>query len=134
MTVIVRKEWLRHYGRGVRLGRARSVINWAVVWRYGWILAIAFIPVFFYIWQNVQIITSGYEIEHLRKKLTDIQSRNSLLTVEAASLEDLSTMEGRALYELGMIRPSPGQIVYVRPGEKARTNADTAESPAPSGR
>ncbi len=114
MTVLVRKEWLKTYGGAERLGREKGSVNWATVHRYGWLLAIAFITVFFFIWQNLSIIGSGYEIEKLKGKLNELQTQNSLLTVEAASLSNLLVVEQRATYELGMVRPAPGQVIYPR--------------------
>ncbi len=133
MTVLVKKDWLKQYSRAERLGGVRS-INWSVVHRYGWLLAVVFITVFFFIWQHVQIIREGYEIESLRRKLTSLQTQNSLLTVEAASLEDLYVMEQRASLELGMVKPAPGQIVYLRHTTKESSDGQPEKSVAPLGK
>ena len=133
MTVLVKKEWLKTYSRTERLGGVRS-INWGSVSRYGWLLAVAFITVFFFIWQHVQIIREGYEIERLKGKLSGLQTQNSLLTVEAASLEDLYVMEQRAALELGMVKPAPGQIIYTRRNSNGSAHGQPEKSVAPLGR
>jgi hypothetical protein len=132
VSVVIRKEWLRT-GAG-RLGRERSAVDWGVIWRYGWILAIGFATVLFYIWQNVTIISSGYEIERLKQTLTELETHNSLLTMEAASMEDLLVMESRAACELGMIRPSLGQVVYVRQAGNPTADDESQDRPAQPGR
>lgn len=126
MTVVVKKEWLRHCANSERI-RGRRSIDWSIIYHYGWLLLIAFIPVFFFIWQNVKMISSGYEIEKYKQKLSDLQAQNSLLMVEAASLEDLYVMEKRAAYELGMIKPVEGQIVYISLPKEKNRNEESQE-------
>ena len=130
MSVVVKKEWLRTYAGAERLGRGGSAVDWGVVWRYGWVLGIGFLTFFFYIWQNVTIISSGYEIERMKQKLTELETQNSLLTMEAASMEDLLVMEGRAACELGMVRPAPGQVVYVRQAGNRTADDEPQDRPA----
>lgn len=121
---MVKKEWIKNYGRSERLGRTKSEFNFNAIYRYGRLLAIAFIPVFFFIWQNIKIVSSGYEIERMKRSLTSLQAQNSLLTMEAASLEDMYVMNKRATYELGMVQPHPGQIIYDRFPVKEKSNEE----------
>jgi cell division protein FtsL len=117
MTVMVRKEWLRGGAATadrIDRARARARIHWPTLARWGGLLGLLFAAAFFCIWQKFMIVRGGYEIESLKRRLSDLQSQNSMLTVEAASLEDFGGMERRAVEELGMVRPAPGQIVPVR--------------------
>jgi hypothetical protein len=133
MTVIIKKEWLREYPGAGRLPGVGSSVNWHLVSRFAGLLAVAFITIFFFIVQNVKIISSGYEIEKLKKHLGELQSQNSLLTLEAASLGDLYVIEQRAVYELGMTRPVPGQVVYVGGSEKGLEHGPSRKPIPPSG-
>jgi cell division protein FtsL len=111
MTVMVKREWIKSR-RSSHLIREKAGIDWINFGRAAILLAVAFAAAFFYIWQHLQIIRSGYEIENLRRELTTLRTQNSLLAVEAASMADLRITEKRARWELGMIVPDPGQVVY----------------------
>ncbi len=132
MTVMVRKEWLRSPGRVDRLVRAHPRVHWPTLARWAGLLGLLFLAVFFCIWQKFQIVRGGYEIESLKERLGDLQSQNSMLTVEAASLEDFGRMERRAVDELGMVRPAPGQVVHVRTAARGgeRDEASGIQEPA----
>ena len=118
MTVLVKREWIKRK-RSSQLVRERAGIDWINFGRVAGLLAVAFTAAFFYIWQHLQIIRSGYEIENLRRELTTLRTQNSLLAVEAASMADLRITEKRAIWELNMIVADPGQIIYgCRTGEE----------------
>ena len=111
MTVLVKREWFKR-GISRRLVRERGDMSWSRFGQTAGLLALAFATAIFYIWQHLWVMSTGYELENLRGRLTTLRTENSLLEVESASLEDLRIMEKRAVWELEMIRPEPGQVIY----------------------
>jgi cell division protein FtsL len=131
VNVLTHRPWPKISGSNDRLGRRSSVINWWAVNRFCLLAAILFVTVFFMIWQNVQIIRGGYEIGRLKGRLAELQKENNLLVVEASTLEDLATMEQRAVAELGMMKPAPGQVIYFNVLPPMATDDPSPRQPAP---
>lgn len=101
----IRNDGLR---REKALFRPRSILVYLVV------VALALLALLFYIWQGVQVIRIGYEIDQLRRAHLSLQAERSRLQVELASLENLGAVETLAMRDLGMVYPEPGQIVVVQ--------------------
>jgi len=66
---------------------------------------------FFYGWQHYRWIQNGYKIEAAQKHREDISELGRQLRLERESLRDLGRIDEIARRELGMVAPSPGQLV-----------------------
>ena len=67
----------------------------------------------FYVWQHIQAVRLGYEIEQLKKGRAALVQRERELTLEIAGLKSPKRIEEVARGRLGFITPAPGQIVIV---------------------
>jgi cell division protein FtsL len=75
---------------------------------FGISLSVFFLLVMVYLWQHFSAIEYGYRIEQLKAQRDVIVESNRALSLEAASLKDLSRIEQLAL-QMGMRRPADGQ-------------------------
>lgn len=73
-----------------------------------------FLAVLLYVWQRVNVIEMGYRIEALERERKELLQKNKALLIEAASLGSPQRIEEIAISQLGMVRPSPGQMVFIR--------------------
>lgn len=69
--------------------------------------------VLFYVWQHIQVVRTGYEIERLREERAALLQRNREMTLEIGRLTSLRRVEELARKRLGMVRPEPGQVILV---------------------
>lgn len=87
----------------------------------------------FYVWQRVQVISIGYQIEALKKEKDSLSRTNRSLTIEAASLTAPDRVEAIASSEIGMKTPRDTQIILVkrvdRGGKAVPDAASKAEGP-----
>jgi cell division protein FtsL len=82
--------------------RRREMISFGIT------LSVFFLFVMVYLWQHFSAIEYGYRIEQLKVQRDTIVESNRALSLEAASLKDLSRIERLAL-QMGMQRPADGQ-------------------------
>jgi len=82
--------------------RRRQMISFGIT------LSMFFLLVMVYLWQHFSAIEYGYRIEQLKVQRDAIVESNRALSLEAASLKDLSRIEQLAL-QMGMRRPTDGQ-------------------------
>jgi cell division protein FtsL len=86
-------------------------------------LVVAFSMV--YVWQRVQVIKVGYEIEALKKEKAELLRENNDLQIEESTLTSPERIESIADTDIGMHTPVSGQIVMVR-----KIKGSTASAPA----
>lgn len=114
MTSQVRSERLqqrlplafRVWGEGKRLSRGIKTILL--------IGGIPLIGLLFYVWQHIQVVRLGYQIERLRAEQLHLVQEAKVMRVEMARLRSLKRVEEVARRELGMVHPSPGQVILMR--------------------
>ncbi len=82
--------------------RRREMISFGIT------LSVFFLFVMVYLWQHFSAIEYGYRIEQLKAQRDTIVESNRALSLEVASLEDLSRIERLAL-QMGMRRPLDGE-------------------------
>ncbi len=88
---------------------------------FGIALGVLFLLVMVYLWQHFSAIEYGYKIEQLKSERDTITESNRALSLEEASLKDLSRID-RMARELGMQRPVDGQW---QPMDNAATDPST---------
>jgi cell division protein FtsL len=115
----------------VREGDPRRM-RWVLILFAG-ILA-ATVPVAAYLVQQMQYVETRYQIEDLRGRLQRLEETERRLRIERATLETLPRVEKRALGELGLVHPTPHQMVVVRssaPGRGTASSRALGEFPSP---
>lgn len=70
--------------------------------------------VLFYVFQHIQVVGLGYEVERLRGERAALVEQGKVLTLRGASLRAVKRVEELARGELGMVAPAPGQVIVVR--------------------
>ncbi|HSG02025.1 MAG TPA: hypothetical protein VLA20_12875 [Vicinamibacterales bacterium] len=65
-------------------------------------------------WQQFKIVQHGYDVEDLRELIATEQATQRQLRLELEHLRRPQEIEGRAARELGLVAPSPGEIVTVQ--------------------
>jgi cell division protein FtsL len=62
---------------------------------------------------HIQLVRTQSRIAELEAAITRAENEQIQLQIKTASALDLSELERRAVQELGMRRPEPGQIVEI---------------------
>jgi cell division protein FtsL len=103
----------------VRLKKARLIKRLGV-------FSIVFLVVAFsmvYVWQRVQVIKVGYEIEALKKEKAELLRENNDLQIEQSTLTSPERIESIADTDIGMHVPVSGQIVMVKKIKRSTASA-----------
>ena len=72
---------------------------------------LVFLSVLLFSWQHLQCVRAGYEIEELKAKCAAQQEWNHQLRLEQAALADPQRIDTLARKDLGMVSPSPQQVI-----------------------
>ena len=72
-----------------------------------------------YLVETSGVATTGYDIQRLQAERGEWQLRNEQLKLELAKLHSLSWVQSEAVGRLGMVRPDPSTLVYVRVQRRA---------------
>jgi cell division protein FtsL len=75
---------------------------------------VAMLLLLFCVWERVEIVRVGYQIEHLKKQKVQLQRERDELRVRVSSLLAPERIARAAAEELGMEAPKPGQVVLVK--------------------
>jgi cell division protein FtsL len=79
-----------------------------------WLCMALLVPVLFYVWQQVEYIRYGYQVEQLRAEKNRLLEWNRQLNLERATLLNLGRVEKLAAGELGLVPPGAGNTVKIR--------------------
>jgi cell division protein FtsL len=88
---------------------------------------LVFLFVLLFSWQHLQCVRAGYEIEELKAQRAAEQEWNRQLRLEQAALADPQRIDTLARKDLGMVSPSPQQVIQW--GGAQAAPAPGAESP-----
>lgn len=94
--------------RVIREADARSHRDYIVVTA---LAAMFLFGLFAYGWQHYQYIQYAYRIEEAQKKKEQASEISQQLRIERAHLRNLRRIDAIARGDLGMVVPSPGQLV-----------------------
>lgn len=67
----------------------------------------------FYVWQHIQVVRLGYEVEYLTGERANLIRQQKELRFEVAKLRSLRLVEEIARGQLGLTSPKPGQVIAV---------------------
>jgi cell division protein FtsL len=71
------------------------------------------VGVLFYVWQHIQVVRFGYQIEHLQGERIALIRQEKGLRFEVARLKSLRRVEEIARHQLGFTSPRPDQVILV---------------------
>ena len=72
---------------------------------------LVFLSVLLLSWQHLQCVRAGYEIEQLKVQRAALEEWEHQLAVEQAALADPQRIDTLARKDLGMVSPSPQQVI-----------------------
>ncbi|MEE9522786.1 MAG: cell division protein FtsL [candidate division NC10 bacterium] len=110
----------------VRVGSAQQELPFGVRLRRGkWKLSpdlrrmllasgVLLLGLIFYVWQHIQVVRFGYQVERLRAERVTLVQEGKTLNVELGRLRSLMRVEDLARRELGMVNPVPGQVILLK--------------------
>ena len=87
-------------------------------------------PFLFYVWGNVQIVSSGYRIEETADRLHRLEQENRALRLDKARLESLARIEERAR-KLGLVALPPARLVRLSDHRETAPTAPALPTPTP---
>ena len=70
--------------------------------------------VLFYVWQHIQVVRLGYEIEHLQAERLALVRQENELRFEVARLKSLRRVEEIGRRQLGLTSPVAGQVILLQ--------------------
>jgi cell division protein FtsL len=97
------------------------------------VCAALLIPILFYVWQQVEFIRTGYQIEQLRGEKSRLTEWNRQMKLERATLLNLKRVEALSRTRLGLIPPDPENTVKFRLTGDGSASRSMARAQAPSG-
>ncbi len=75
--------------------------------------SLVLVGVLFYVWQHIQVVRLGYQIEQLQGERIALLRQQKELRFEVARLNSLRRVEEIARRQLGFTSPGPGQVILV---------------------
>lgn len=91
------------------------------------VVAIVGAVIIVYIHQFVQISTTNYEINQLKKEVAAIQEENDTIRLQILQNKNLKRIEQEAREKLGMIDPSQKETCYIPVQKKSTVEAVSVE-------
>ena len=86
---------------------------WATAWLPS-VLVAGCLVALMYLLQTSGVATTGYDIQRLQTERDDWQLRNEQLRLELAKRRSLTWIEAEATTRLGMVRPEPTALTYLK--------------------
>lgn len=71
------------------------------------------VVILFYVWQHVQVVRLGYQVESLAGERAGLIRQQKELRVEVARLKSLRRVEEIARRQLGLGSPKSGQVIVI---------------------
>ena len=69
--------------------------------------------VLFYVWQHIQVVRLGYQVESLAGEQAGLIRQQKELRFEVAQLRSLRRVEEIARRQIGLASPKPGQVIVL---------------------
>jgi cell division protein FtsL len=116
-----------------RLVKERDEARARELRRLAWICAGMLIPILFYVWQQIEFIRTGYQIEQLRAEKIRLTEWNRQMKLERATLSNLKRIEQLGRTRLGLVPPDPENTVKIRLTGDSGAARSVAQSSPPAG-
>jgi len=101
--------------------------------RLAWICAALLIPILFYVWQQIEFIRTGYQIEQLRAEKIRLTEWNRQMKLERATLSNLKRIETLGRSRLGLVPPDPENTIKIRLTGDSSAARSVAQASPPAG-
>ena len=88
---------------------------------------LVFLFIFLFAGQHFQCVRYGYQVEQLKTERAALEEWNHQLRLEQASLADPERIDTLARNKLGMVSPSPQQVIRLGEPEPAAVSPDSLE-------
>ena len=88
---------------------------------------LVFLFVLLFAGQHFQCVRYGYQVEQLKTDRAALEEWNRQLRLEQASLADPERIDRLARTQLGMVSPSPQQVIRVGEPEPAAASSESLE-------
>jgi cell division protein FtsB len=98
------------FGIGMRRKKRRLSEELTVTLLGGGVLLLGLL---FYVWQHIQVVRLGYQIERLRAAQATLVQERKTLKVELGQLRSMKRVEDVARRKLGMVNSGPEQIILL---------------------
>jgi len=72
------------------------------------------ISIFGCLWTSLKVVEMGYKLSNQTEKLKEARETNKKLKLEIATLKSLNRIEAVAKADIGMVSPSPEQVVIMK--------------------
>jgi cell division protein FtsL len=83
------------------------------MWRSAGISVFLVVVVLFSMWQHIQVLQFGYQMEPMQRQLADEREIQRHLRLEIETLRSPAHIERRATRELHMVAPGPGEAEVI---------------------
>jgi cell division protein FtsL len=80
-----------------------------------------------FVWERVDIVRVGYQIEQLKAKKTVLQREQDELRVKVSSLTAPDRIARAATDKLGLMPPQPGQVILVNAADQTPAAGEPAQ-------
>jgi len=97
-----------------RLVREVELEKWREYFNLLGLGILVFVSVLLFSWQHLKCVQDGYEIEGLKAQRIKLQEWNRQLRLSQAGLADPQRIDTLARKNLGMVSPSPQQVIQWR--------------------
>ncbi len=84
--------------------------------------------VFVFVWERVDMVRVGYQIERLKRDKTVLERQRDELRVQFSSLSASNRIAKLATEKLGMSLPQQGQVIMVQSRPNIQPSVDAAPS------
>ncbi len=88
---------------------------------------LVFLFVLLFAWQHFPCVRYGYQVEQFKAERTTLEEQNYRLRLEQAALADPERIDTLARTRLGMVSPSPQQMIRIGGPEPAATAIESPE-------
>jgi cell division protein FtsL len=88
---------------------------------------LVFLFVLLFAWQHFGCVRDGYQIEQLKAESATLEEQNHQLRLEQAALADPERIDTLARTQLGMVSPSPKQVIQVGEPKPPVAGGDSPE-------
>ena len=89
--------------------------------------ALVFVCVLLFAWQHLKCVQDGYAIEGLKAERVKLQKWNHELKLSEAGLADPQRIDTLARRDLGMVSPSPQQVIQWSGGGAPEQQPESAQ-------
>lgn len=128
MSVVMPKGYFELAVKNTDLRREKDFTRMKVILIFFLVGILFTLGIFLYVWQQVQVIKFGYEINQLKKEHMEQFQVNNKLKIELSSIRSLEYIENKAKIKSGLTFPKKKQVIVVRDRKNSGNNVNHNQS------